>query len=239
MKKALLIVAALYAIVLMIVCGMPCTKADASGEGLRLADPLEGIWKPADVPQASFMYRFPQFEADDERAVLINQHYQTYAINGLEGLLPDSLAYVDYEMISENERYLSVLLRFQSEGGMGLSETIHADTFALDGIYAGQKITLSQLLGMEEIAQAHLSETVSHLIWQIVERDSMNAEGDYPEGITIDDVNAAVNPQQDFYLDQDGNVVFYIQSGELAGEIAGILTFPFAPSELMGALAAK
>lgn len=239
MKKALPIVAALCAIMLMIACGMPCTKADASGEGLRLADPLEGIWKPADVPQASFSYRFPQFEADGEYVTQINQHYQEYALNGIEGTLPDSPTYVDYEITSGDSRYLSVLLRFQSEGGMGLSETVYADTFSLDGIYAGEKITLSQLLGMEEMAEEHLSETVCSLIWLIVERDSLNAEGDYPEGVTMEDVTLAINPQQDFYIDQDGNVVFYIQAGELAGEIAGILTFPFAPAELMGALSAK
>jgi len=235
MKKALPILAALCAMMLMIACGTPCTKADASGEGLRLADPLEGIWKPADVPQASFSYRLPQFESDDERAALINAYYQAYASNGFDGAVTDASVYVDYEMASPEGRYLSVLLRFQSEGGMGLAETIHADTFALDGIYAGQRLSLSQLLGMEDIGEDYLSETVYSLIWLIVERDSLNAEGDYPEGITMEDVTAAINPQEDFYIDQDGNVVFYIQAGELAGEIAGILTFPFAPAELTGA----
>ena len=38
------------------------------------------------------------------------------------------------------------------------------------------------------------------------------------------------------YLDADGNVVFFIQAGEIAGEIAGVLRFPFNPAELLSAV---
>ena len=240
MKKALSFLAALCAMTIVIACGMPYTKADASGEGLRLAVPLEGIWKPADVSQASFSYRLPQFEPEHESAVLMNQYYQECILNGFSGIFTEQLTEVDYEVTSGEGRYLSVMLRGTSEGGMGLMETIHADTFALDGIYAGKRITLSQLLGVEQTdAEKVLSQTVCSLIWQIVERDIHNAEGDYPEGVSEQDIEAVIAPQNDFYLDQDGNVVFYIQSGELAGEIAGILTFPFSTAELMDALSAK
>ena len=74
------------------------------------------------------------------------------------------------------------------------------------------------------------------LIWRIVERDSQNADGDYLDGLTKEQVTGAFSPESDFYLDQDGNVVFFIQAGEIAGEIAGVLRFPFAPAELLSAV---
>ena len=49
-------------------------------------------------------------------------------------------------------------------------------------------------------------------------------------------LTGAFSPESDFYLDADGNVVFFIQAGEIAGEIAGVLRFPFNPAELLSAV---
>ena len=49
-------------------------------------------------------------------------------------------------------------------------------------------------------------------------------------------MTGAFSPESDFYLDADGNVVFFIQAGEIAGEIAGVLHFPFNPAELLSAV---
>ena len=128
------------------------------------------------------------------------------------------------------------MLHWTVEAGQGLGEIITADTFALDGVYAGQKITLSELLGLEVMSDEQgLNETVWKLVWQIVEREMQNAEGDYLGNLGLQDVMTAFCPETDFYLDDNGNIQFYIQSGILAGEIAGVLTFPFAPSELLDA----
>ena len=74
------------------------------------------------------------------------------------------------------------------------------------------------------------------LVWQIVERDSQNADGDYLDGLSKEQLTGAFSPESDFYLDADGNVVFFIQAGEIAGEIAGVLRFPFNPAELLSAV---
>lgn len=230
MKKALPVLAALCVMLILAACCAPHTKADASGEGLKLKDPLEGIWKPADDPQASFSYRFPQFEADTEYASKINEHYLELSKKAQEYS-------IDFEIIPVGNRYLSVILHCAADHGQGGNESISSDVFALDGIYAGEKLALSQMLGLEQKkGSGKLSEHVWNLVWQIVERDSHNAEGDYLDQIEFQDVISAFDPEMDFYLDSDENIVFFIQPGMIAGEIAGVLTYPFSAGELLSSL---
>ena len=234
MKKTLLILTALC---IMFMHGIPCTKADASGEELKLTLPMEGSWRPADESQASFAYRLPQFENDSESAVQINRFYQEFFSRDTCISDFDKVSGVDFELTCLDERYVSVVLHWSAEAGQGMSEEITADTFALDGIYTGEKITLSQLLGLEEMnGSQSIDETVWELVWQIVQREMQNAEGDYLGNLTQLDVMKALQPETDFYLDENGNIRFYIQAGVLAGEIAGVLSFPFAPSELLDTL---
>lgn len=99
----------------------------------------------------------------------------------------------------------------------------------------GQPVSLSQVLGLEEEGgelsdgQSVAEQLAYELVWQIVERDSQNADGDYLDGLSKEQLTGAFSPESDFYLDVDGNVVFFIQAGEIAGEIAGVLRFPFNP----------
>jgi len=182
-------------------------------------------------------YSFPQFAVQNEADEAINQHYALQA----EMLQTGESRFVDceeiaYEIIHFSDRYVSVLFTQVYSGGNGSREEIAADTFARDGVYAGQRITLSRMLGMEETndGQKSMAAMLAYdLIWDLVSREAAKADGDYPEGIAKEDVLRAINPETDFFLDEEGNIVFFVQSGELASEIAGILRFPFAPAELL------
>ncbi len=231
MKKALLTLAALCTATLIAVCGAPHTKAAASGEGLKLSAPLQGEWKgPADQPQVLCRYELPQFEPLSEAAIAINRHYQAF---DFEAWVTENTQ-LNFACTHLSERYVSVQLFFQPDGSFGQIGRVGAETFALDGMYAGSKLSLSQVLGMEqETSESVVSDAVYRLVWQIVEHNSLNAEGNYLDGMTEQSVRAAFQPETDFRLDADGNIVFFIQPGEIAGEIAGVLEFPFSASELM------
>lgn len=233
MKKPLAFLAALL---MMFVCANALhNQAEASGDGLKLTDPLQGIWKPAEQLQASFPFVFPQFEENHPAAGTINHYYRFLA----ESEFPIEISPVSmtYEIASNSQQYLSVLHRFTVESGQGESERIWGRTFAVDGMYSGNVIGLTQVLGLEQQAADSVAvELVYELIWQIVERNAQNAEGDYLDGLSCEQLRLALQPEWDFYLDQDGNIVFYIQPGEISGEIAGVLLFPFLPSELLSAL---
>ena len=138
------------------------------------------------------------------------------------------------ETTHASDRYVSVVTTTLIPGGNGDVERISASTSALDGLYAGQTLTLSQLLGMEQQEGESIAATLAYaLVWQQIEAQSEA----YLENLTPDDLRLAFQPETDFYLDMDGNVVFFIQQGEIAGEVAGILRFPFSQAELMASLA--
>ncbi len=218
-------------------------SAQLLGGALALSTPITGEQsrQGEDGTELRLRYAYPQFEAWTDADKAINAYYQALA-SDLGDLAEPMEADVAFEVTHNTSRYLSVALTIPTLGGSGESQSLSADTFARDGIYAGEIITLSQVLGLEqEGGELNDSESVAEelaykLVWQIVERDSQNADGDYLDGITAQEVRSAFRPETDFYLDEDGNVVFFIQAGEIAGEIAGILRFPFSPAEMLSAL---
>lgn len=237
MRKALRI------LMMLCVAGVIFTSAgalaNAYDEGLMPKQPIEGTAmqpESADASQAAFLlrYQYPQFVAQTEADEAINRYYQHKAE---ETKKMAENGEIRCEVAHSSARYLSVRQLLVSEGSNGFSETLSADTFARDGMYAGQKLTLSMILGLEqENAESSMAETLVYdLVWQIVHRGTENAEGDYLDGLTKEDLMRSFKPETDFYLDADGNLVFFIQSGEIAGEIAGILEFPFAPAEILSA----
>ena len=146
---------------------------------------------------------------------------------------------VSWEITHDSPRYASILFRSVQEGGNGVHEMLWADTLARDGLYKGQEITLSQLLGLEQETDEHAGtaqELAYRLIWQIICMERSAPETDYLEDITEEMLREAFEPEQDFYLDADGNVVFFIQPGQIASEVAGVLTFPFDPAEMLSAI---
>lgn len=241
MKRAAAFVMALC---LALACAAAQGETMEEQVGLAQAQPLSGehSW-PADMlgQACTLRYSYPQFQAEKETDEAINAYYQALS-RDMENLTEPVDALISFEIEHNSDRYVSVVLTSTTFGGGGESVSLSADTFARDGLYAGQPVSLSQVLGLEEEGDElsdgeSVAERLAYdLVWRIVERDSQNADGDYLDGLTQEQVRAAFSPESDFYLDGDGNVVFFIQPGEIAGEIAGVLRFPFAPAELLSAV---
>lgn len=221
-----------------------CAEQALPNDGtLPLAAPITGqrSWELADGERITLRYAYPQFEAWLEADRAINAYYQAMA-QDMARLDQPVAADIAFEVQHNSKRYVSVVRTSSTAGGSGESVSLSADTFARDGLYAGQPVSLSQVLGLEQEGDelddgASVAERLAYeLVWQIVERDSQNADGGYLDGLTPRELQSAFSPESDFYLDADGNVVFFIQAGEIAGEIAGVLTFPFAPAELLSAV---
>ena len=167
-------------------------------------------------------FSLPQFGDEPE----INQYYLDLAAHLEAGELPPGAVWsaddegsepeswvLDYEIIRNDAEYLSVVLHLRQLSGNGETETLSADTFLRGD--EPRKITLSELLGTEESdGSTQPVDRVYDLIWEIVQVGMENVEGDY--------------------LDDNGNIVFFIEPGLLAGEIAGVLLYPFSPYELRG-----
>lgn len=225
MKKTLLIAALLLALV--IGCA---TDAKAEEERFGEALSLTG------TNGKGLEWTLPRFPAGTEEWDEINRYYKALA-EKLAMVSTETVQTVTFETKHLSERYLSVVLSFREQGGNGEHEHLSADTFALDGLYAGKKLTLSQVLGMEETQDPSAAAQLAwDLVWQIAAQEAQNPQSAYLEGLSVQNVQNAFQPETDFYLDADGNIVFWIAPGELAGEMAGILLFPFAPGELMSAV---
>lgn len=223
-----------------------------TGEGYALAPALQGTATVSDSA-FTFTYIFPQLEARTEADYAINAYYRALAediTSGEAGFAnsadePDACE-LSFEVTHYSERYVSIVLTgtyyFLSSGTQQVS--LMANTFARDGLYAGQQVSLSQVLGLEQEGD-ELSEERStaealayKLVWQIVERESQNADIGYLDGLSHEKLEEAFYPESDFYLDSDGNIVFFIQSGVISAEMAGVLTFPFSSAELLSAVQA-
>lgn len=234
----------------------------AMAQGLELAQPLTGLRtypEGANEEEANYVFRYayPQFEAVAETDRAINAYYQAVSQDMASNMgeqnaeeaeltheegMPPAYTEIAWQIMLNNERYVSVMLTARQFLGNAESEMVSADTFARDGLYAGQPITLSQVLGLEQegdelSTEESIAEKLAYrLVWEIVERDMQNVDADYLDGLNEESLRAAFSPETDFYLDADGNVVFFIQAGSIAGEVAGVLTYPFAPAELLSAV---
>lgn len=226
--------------------------AFAQEVGLQPASPITGKQlQPEDAQnpgEVCLIYAYPQFAAENEADEAINRFFRQEAGAMLQERAQDAeppeRQEIDYRLALNTQRYVSVLLYNRTSTARGEYERLDAHTFARDGVYAGQRLTLSQVLGLEpetggaqDVAGETLAETLCYdLVWQIIERGMQDLDGDYLEDLTREKLCQTLHPEQDFYLDEEGNVVLYIQAGEVAGEIAGTLLFPFSPAELLSAI---
>lgn len=202
----------------------------------------------------AFRYRLPQLMAGQPQAEAVNGYFASYAADIVETVIPATLnaldelpapgepAYyvnLDYRIPSVSEDQLSVLLVSQQFQGNTLLEQWVSVVFALSGIYAGQPISLSQAMGLEQEGGQNgdvASELAYRLVWQIIQYDIGTMKTAYFPDLTEAEYRLAFSPQDDFYFDGDGNFVFFIQAGTVAGEVEGVLTYPFSMAELLSGI---
>lgn len=250
-------------VIALLLCTLLLSSCAVAQEGApaEVAAPLEGAaYFPAGATEETaryqFVYRYPQLPAADSIAERVNAYYQgvlrdmldvlipqEYAALTLEGI-PEGPAYltsIDYAVRCDNEDYLSVAFTATQFLGNSVAQSVSANVFARQGEYAGALCSLSQVVGMEQEGD-ELSEAASYasslayrLIWQIICEQQAAGQVDYLEGLTREDVERAFSPETDFLLDEDGNLVFFVQAGMIAGEVEGVLYFPFAVAEFLSA----
>lgn len=231
----------------------------AAAQAVPKVGPLRGeVYYPqgstADTASFVLRYRLPQFTQEQPQYQAVNAWFAAYAADMQTVLLPQILSAVDtlpaaeepayytdldYRITASNAEHLSVLLVSQQFLGNTLQESWSARVFALEGIYAGQTLSLSQAMGLEQTADDQAdtaSELAYGLVWQIAEYEIGAMQKAYFPDLTEDDLRRAFTPQTDFYFDEDGNFVFFIQAGAIAGEVEGVLAYPFSLAELLSAV---
>ncbi len=197
----------------------------------------------------SYSYRYPQADDTDPSAGLINEFYSYKVSDALDFEIPMMADYyasaetegnvfvrITYEVTCNNDVFFSVLLR--TEGNDYLTYVGH--TFSRKDIKPGSSVALPYLLGilksdesdtwLQDRQTARADELVRALVWARLEekRGELGIYEDY----TKEMFEVSFYPEEDFYLDANGDPVFYLEPGAAADISRGLLVFPISLWEI-------
>ena len=221
-----------------------------------LADPLpldedltETIVVPYDENDPSagsytYSFRFPHIADSDPDASLVNSFYTSrqeeletnvyFLADGYADSGRTASTSVTYQVTCNNDDYFSVLITtdFSSEDYAWTSWQGHTFSRKLGTLDA--TFDLARLLGLleatdqDEYQQAKQTEKASLIVRSLVmDQIRKNPDGiPFYEDLSEEDLLYAFSPEEDFYLDEYGDPVFFVAPGTIADESLGYLTFP-------------
>ncbi len=232
-----------------------CFCISALADPLVLLDDLSGeVVVPLDPEGAggrtyTYAYRYPQADEADPSAGLINQFYSYKVSDAVDFEIPmmadyyasaetkdNVFVHITYEVTCNNDDFFSVLVR--TEGNDYL--TYNGHTFSRKDIKPGSSVALPYLLGilasdesdtwLQDRQTARADELVRSLVWERLEekREELGIYEEYTKEL----FEVSFYPEEDFYLDANGDPVFYLEPGAAADVSRGLLTFPITLLEI-------
>lgn len=223
------------------------------------AEDLAGLYvwpEGASVEDASYVYRFtyPQLAGDDPIAQTINNIYQYEASYALDFDCPmngsshdpaegQMQVNITYEVTHLSSDYLSLKINKEVALGKSCIRVVTAHTFPLTGERAGTVTSLPFLLGIldrqendEWLIQrqtAKVDTCVREMVWAQIEK-AMRQEGSaiYPD-MTYEEFEQYFYPEEEFHLNEAGDLVFFITEGIIAPQEAGHFFFTITMEELL------
>ncbi len=244
-------------ITLMLLCLLPLSSL--AEFPLTFSEDLTGeyCWpEAASAEAASYVYRYayPQIAGDSELALNINTVFNYEVTDALgfecpmigsshpaeEGQMQVDLA---YDITQQNDKSLSVRIDKTVTVGEQISRIVKGYTFALTGEKAGMVTSLPYLLGLLkdnetdewyiERQTAKADACARELVWALIEKD-MKQEGSliYPD-ITFEEFEWGFYPEEDFFLNDDGDLVFFLQEGVIAPAEAGQFFYTVSMDDML------
>ena len=224
--------------------------------GTVLADPLELDTDLADTlvipydpdnPSAgsyTYTYCYPHVSEDEPDAGRINPFYadQVYTLETNIHFMADG--YIDsgksvsvnvsYQCTCNNDHFFSVLVRKESVIGDVVRTVWTGHTFSRQDGLSDATFDLPRLLGIlnageqDEYQLARQTEKASRIVREMIMDQITENPGNLPyyDDFAEDDLLDVFYPEEDFFLDAEGNPVFYLEPGIAADESAGYLVFP-------------
>lgn len=209
----------------------------------------------SDESTAAYIYRYayPTVLGEDETSLMINEFY-TYMVDdalgfaapmAAEEVTPGMQAYttIASEVTCNSDDFLSVKVVTESFMGAAASSVVRGHVFARHGEKAGTVVSLPYLLGildadesdtwMQDRQTAKADAMVRTLVWDVIQDQMSDGALAYYDDLTYETFEGNFYPEEDFYLDADGNPVFFLQEGTVAPVSEGVLYFPFTLEELL------
>ena len=233
-------------VALMLALSVGC----AAAEPLKLAEDLRGDVREELNDRAAYVYQYtyPQIDPEDPSAELINTFYQ-YLASDAEGFeIPMNADYyrtqdperdvtvkIEYTVTCNNDDFFSVLIHTAQDD----FHTWTGHTFSRKDIKPGSSVALPYLLGilqteetdtwLQDRQTAKADALVRGMIWErMQDMDDLEMYEDLEE----EELEYGFFPEEDFYLDETGNPVFYLQPG-FAEDSDRLLTFPISIEDIL------
>ena len=219
-------------------------------EPLMLAEDLADEIRVELNDRASYVYsyRYPQADSADPSAELINSFYRYRADDAAGFEIPMNADYyrgqdpseditvrITYTVTCNNDDFFSVLLRTEQ----GELLTFAGHTFSRKDIKPGSSVALPYLLGLLESDEtdtwlqdrqtAKADALVREMVWERLH--DMEGLELYPD-LDRESVEYFFFPEEDFYLDETENPVFYLQPG-FAEDSDRLIEFPISVEEIL------
>lgn len=197
-----------------------------------------------------YSYRYPRVDDDAEGGSAINSYY-TNTAEYLEAFtIPmDQTSYwgddyrvvIDYTVTCNNDDFFSVLIRKERKSDVRSDVFYEGHVFSRKHSDPESTYTLPKLLGMLEAGETDewlqerqknkSNEAVCELVWDMIQdiRDDLSVYPDYTREYLSEDFH----PEQDYYLDENGEPVFYLNPGVIAPESMGLITFSLTREDIL------
>lgn len=231
----------------------------ALAEPLPLGAELSGTAcypEGSDEFTAEYIYRYayPTVAGEDEVSLMINEFYAYLVDDALGFAAPmaaedvagsgiQAYATISSEVTCNNGSFFSVKLVNESFTGAAASTIVSGHVFARTGDKAGTVVSLPYLLGILNAGEtdtwlldrqtAKADTMVRSLVWEVILDQLSGGIIAYYDDLTYETFESCFYPEEDYYLDADGNPVFFLQEGTVAPVAEGVLYFPFTLDELL------
>lgn len=226
---------------------------------LTFSDDLTGLYtwpEGSSAEDAAYVYRcaYPQIAGDSDVAMTINNVFSYELTDALGFECPmigsshdPQLGQMQVSITSEvthlSSETLSVRIDKTVTVGQDVSRIIKAFTFNLTGAKAGTVTSLPFLLDVIKQGEtdewlinrqtAKVDECARDMVWTLIERDMKKEDSAIYDDLTLEEFEWGFYPEEDFFLDAEGNFVFFVQENIIAPTEAGQFFYTITLDELL------
>ena len=238
---------------------MSSALADPFVLGDDWAEDIVELYDEEDPSAGTFRYsyRYPHIDESDEEGDGINEFYDYLISNELsfyiemardsfvEGV--DSTTVITYTVTCNNDDYFSVLIRKEENTSDRTGTFWEGHVFLRNDPNPGFTNTLPQYLGILDAAETdewlqerqtgRADDLIREMVWEMIEENEAGIE--YSAGFTEEKLSRVFFPEEDFYLDENGDTVFFLQPGDVYDEVpegADLITFPISREDILDEL---
>ena len=192
-----------------------------------------------------YSYRYPHVDEEAEGGAEINAFYEDLiSLAEFESSFNPGTTVIDYSVTCNNDDYFSILVKTVKTSEEQSMEYWEGHVFSRKEGSPGQTWTLPRLLGtlvrdendtwLQDRQTEKADALLVDMVWDLIEDNEQDI--DYFPEFTKEDLSHVFFPEENFYLDETANPVFYIQPGIAAPETAGLLTFSVSVEDILDEL---